>query len=103
MSTVSIALVDDHPLMVEAVFSLLSRTQGFEVVATGTTAKDVVDLCELHQPKVAIVDLSMIGDDYAAIATAIKLAPTTKIIASPPLPALNQPKERLMQVPADTS
>jgi DNA-binding NarL/FixJ family response regulator len=81
MSTVSIALVDDHPLMVEAIFSLLSRTEGFEVVATGTTARDVVDICELHQPKVAIVDLSMIGDVYAAIATAIKLAPVTKIIA----------------------
>jgi DNA-binding NarL/FixJ family response regulator len=81
MSTVSIALVDDHPLMVEAIFSLLSRTEGFEVVATGTTARDVVDICELHQPKVAIVDLSMIGDVYAAIATAIKLAPATKIIA----------------------
>jgi DNA-binding NarL/FixJ family response regulator len=81
MSTISIALVDDHPLMVEAISSLLSRTPGFEVVATGTTARDVVDICELHQPKVAIVDLSMAGDVYAAIASAIRAAPATRIVA----------------------
>lgn len=81
MSTISIALVDDHPLMVEAISSLLSRTPGFEVVATGTTAQDIIDICQLHQPKVAIVDLSMVGDVYTAIASAVRAAPATRIVA----------------------
>jgi DNA-binding NarL/FixJ family response regulator len=81
MHSVSIALVDDHPLMVEAISSLLNRTEGFEVVGTGTVANDIVDLCMRTQPQVAVVDLSMPGDVYAAIASAIKISPSTRIVA----------------------
>ena len=81
MSSVSVALVDDHPLMIEAIHSLLSRTDGFDVVGTGTTAHDVVELCHRTHPQVAIVDLSMPGDVYSAMANAIKISPSTKIVA----------------------
>ena len=81
MSSVSIALVDDHPLMIEAISSLLKRNKGFEVVGTGETAHDIVELCKRTQPQVAVVDLSMPGDVYAAIAAAIKISPSTKIVA----------------------
>jgi DNA-binding NarL/FixJ family response regulator len=77
---ISIALVDDHPLMVEAVSSLLSRTQDFEIVATGTTSRDIFEICALHQPQIVIVDLSMPGDVYESITAAIKIAPRTKVI-----------------------
>jgi DNA-binding NarL/FixJ family response regulator len=81
MSSVSIAVVDDHPLMVEAIHSLLNRTEGFDVVGTGATAYDVVEVCRHTQPQVAIVDLTMPGDVYLAIANAIKISPLTKIVA----------------------
>jgi DNA-binding NarL/FixJ family response regulator len=81
MSSVSIALIDDHPLMIEAISSLLKRNQGFEVVGIGETAYDIVELCKRTQPQVAVVDLSMPGDVYAAIASAIKISPPTKIVA----------------------
>jgi len=81
MSTTTIAVIDDHPLMIEAIHSLLNRTPGFEVIGTGTTAYDVVELCRNDQPQVAVVDLSIPGDVYGAIESAIKISPSTKIVA----------------------
>ena len=81
MSRVSVALVDDHPLMIEAVFSLLSRFEAFEIVATGTSAKDVLEIGTLIRPHVMVVDLGMAGDVYAAISTVTSLSKATKFIA----------------------
>jgi two-component system, NarL family, nitrate/nitrite response regulator NarL len=81
MSSISIALVDDHPLMIEALSSLLNRTQGFQVVGTGTSANEIIELCRRNQPQVAVVDLHMPGDVYGAIANAIKASPSTRIVA----------------------
>jgi DNA-binding NarL/FixJ family response regulator len=81
MKMMSVALVDDHPLMIEALSSLLLRTGGFNVVATGVSATDVVDICARDKPQVIIVDLNMPGDVYPAIATAISLSPSTKVVA----------------------
>lgn len=81
MSIVSVALVDDHPLMVEAIAALFSRSPGVQLLATGTTANDVVEICSIHKPTVLISDLNMPGNVYAAIATVVKLMPETKVVA----------------------
>lgn len=81
MSTVSIGLVDDHPLMIEGIVALLSRAQGLNVLTTGSTAKDIIDISLRFHPDVIIVDLSMAGDVYEAISTSIRLAPNTKVVA----------------------
>jgi DNA-binding NarL/FixJ family response regulator len=81
MSTVSVGLVDDHPLMIEGIVTLLSRAHGLEVLSTGSTARDIIDISTRFHPDVIIVDLSMQGDVYAAIATSIKISPNTKIVA----------------------
>jgi DNA-binding NarL/FixJ family response regulator len=73
--------VDDHPLMVEAVSSLLCRADAFDIVATGTSAKDVLEIGTLVRPHVMIVDLGMAGDVYAAIATVMALSSETKFVA----------------------
>lgn len=81
MSTVSIGLVDDHPLMIEGIVALLSRAQGLKVLTTGSTAKDIIDISSRFHPDVIIVDLSMTGDVFEAIATSIRVAPNTKVVA----------------------
>jgi DNA-binding NarL/FixJ family response regulator len=81
MSYVSVAVIDDHPLMIEAISSLLSRANGFALVGVGATANDIVDLCRRTQPHVAVVDLHMPGDVYGAIESAIRISPSTKIVA----------------------
>jgi DNA-binding NarL/FixJ family response regulator len=80
MNAISIALIDDHPLMIEALSSLLKSIEGFGVVGTGTTAFDVVEICRQTHPEIAVVDLSVPGDVYGAIANAIKISPSTKIV-----------------------
>ena len=81
MSRVSVALVDDHPLMIEAVSTLLCRADFFDIVATGTSARDVLEIGTLVRPHVMIVDLGMAGDVYAAIATVTALSNETKFVA----------------------
>jgi DNA-binding NarL/FixJ family response regulator len=83
MSLVSVAVIDDHPLMIEAISDLLHRARGgFKVVGVGTNASDIVELCERNKPQIAVVDLHMPGGDvYVALANAIKASPSTKIVA----------------------
>jgi DNA-binding NarL/FixJ family response regulator len=81
MNSISVALIDDHPLMIEAVSSLLNRTHGFKVIGVGAEAGDIAKICRLARPNVAIVDLYLRGDAYAAITHAIAASPSTKIVA----------------------
>jgi DNA-binding NarL/FixJ family response regulator len=81
MNSISVALIDDHPLMLEAIGGLLCRTEGFKIVGTGTTTLDIVTFCKTFHPDVVIVEPLLPGDAYAAIANAIKISPLTKILA----------------------
>lgn len=81
MTSISVAIVDDHPLMLEAISRLLSRTDGIEVVGTGTTTLDVVEICKKARPDVVIVEPLLPGDAYTAIANAAKISPLTRILA----------------------
>ena len=81
MNSISVAIIDDHPLMREAISRLLSRTDGIEVVATGSTPLDLVEVCKSSRPDVVIVDPLLPGDAYAAIGNAIKISPLTKVLA----------------------
>jgi DNA-binding NarL/FixJ family response regulator len=81
IATVTIVIVDVHPLMINAIHSLLNRTPGFQVVGSGMTAYDLVELCKRIRPQVAVVDLSIPGDVYSAIENVIKISPSTKVVA----------------------
>jgi DNA-binding NarL/FixJ family response regulator len=72
---IKVALVDDHPLIVDGLLALLSRAGGFEVVATGKSAQDILDICKVHEPEVIVVDLYMAGDVYESIASAVRIVP----------------------------
>jgi DNA-binding NarL/FixJ family response regulator len=81
MNSISVAFIDDHPLMLEAIGGLLRRTEGFQIVGTGTTTLDIVAICKTSRPDVVIVEPLLPSDAYAAIATAIKISPLTRILA----------------------
>lgn len=74
-----IAIVDDHPLLMEGIGALLKRWGGFTLAATGNVADDIVSIAKSHHPDQMIVDLNMAGDVFQAIADALKFAPETKI------------------------
>ena len=65
MNSISVAVIDDHPLMVEAISDLLQpRPWRFKVVGVGTSANDIVELCERNKPQIAVVDLHMPGGTF---------------------------------------
>jgi len=81
MSSISVALIDDHPLMLDAISSLLRRTEGFEIVGTGATPLDVVEICKNSRPDIVIIEPLLAGDPYTAISNALKISPLTRILA----------------------
>jgi DNA-binding NarL/FixJ family response regulator len=80
MGRVSIAVVDDHPLLMEGLVALMQRNVGFSLVAAGSDANDIFSIAEKHKPDAMIVDLNMPGDAFRAIKDAAKAAPDMKIV-----------------------
>jgi two-component system, NarL family, nitrate/nitrite response regulator NarL len=77
----TVALVDDHPLMVDGMMQLLSKSTTLQVLAVGTTSNELVDICKKHRPDLFIVDLSLPGDAYEAIKLGAQVSPATKFVA----------------------
>ncbi len=63
-----IAFVDDHPTLLRGIESLFAEDEHFEIVGKGVTASDAVDLALTRSPEILVLDLSMPGDVFAAIA-----------------------------------
>jgi DNA-binding NarL/FixJ family response regulator len=76
----SIAIVDDHPLIVEGLSAVIHRSLGSPAVAVGSEAKDICSITERHSPDAMIVDLGMPGDVLGEISNAAKATPRMKII-----------------------
>ena len=75
---VTVAFVDDHPVLLEGISSLFAR-EGFEVVAKGVSADDARVIFASSAPNLMFVDLSMPGDTFGAIAE-IARSGRTKVI-----------------------
>ncbi|AZO81842.1 MULTISPECIES: response regulator transcription factor [unclassified Bosea (in: a-proteobacteria)] len=80
MRKISIAVVDDHPLLMEGLVALMQRKVGFSLSAAGSDAGDIYSITEKHRPDAMIVDLNMPGDAFRAIKDATKTAPDMKIV-----------------------
>lgn len=80
MKDISVAIVDDHPLLAEGLAMVLSRRPGFNVVTAGSSAPDIAEILRKDAPDILIVDLNMPGDVFAAIREARELAPHCKIV-----------------------
>lgn len=77
--SVRIALVDDHPVVVEGAKMVFLAEPGFEVVATGGTASDAARIATTLEPDVMLMDLSMPGEVFNAI-TQIAQTTTTRVV-----------------------
>ena len=79
MPDLSIAVVDDHPLLREGIAALMKRWGGFTLAATGNVADDIVSIARAHRPDQMIVELNLAGDVFQTIAEAMKIVPEMKI------------------------
>ncbi len=59
METITIVAIDDHPLIRQAIKSLVSTRENMELVAEGAVGSDALKLTEQYQPDVLLLDLSM--------------------------------------------
>ena len=79
-SSVSVAVVDDHPLFREGVVRSLNETGRFLVVAEGRSSEDAVNIARETKPDLLLIDLSMPGGGLAAIAPVAEASPATRIV-----------------------
>lgn len=77
---ISIAIVDDHPLLAEGIAAVLSRRQGFMVSEIGACASDIAGIVRRRACDVVIVDLNMPGDVFGAIGELREIAPGCRVV-----------------------
>jgi DNA-binding NarL/FixJ family response regulator len=63
MRKIRVLVVDDHPLMLEAVRASLAGADDLEVVAVGSSGDDVLPLVRRHDPDLLLLDLRLPGTD----------------------------------------
>jgi DNA-binding NarL/FixJ family response regulator len=81
MESISVALVDDHPLMLAGLVDLFKLSESFTVAATGTKASDVLKISTEVTPDVFVVDLMMPGNIFEVIAKIVASSLKTKFLA----------------------
>lgn len=58
-STIKVALIDDHHLILESVRHKLAGNPDFELVATGTAGDSIEPIIEQYRPNVVLLDLGI--------------------------------------------
>lgn len=57
--TISVLVVDDHPVVLNGIAQILRSSPGFEVVATAGSGRKAIQLAERYQPEIVLLDLRL--------------------------------------------
>jgi DNA-binding NarL/FixJ family response regulator len=78
---ITVAIVDDHTLLRAGLRSLLERMEDIEVVASGASGEEAVNILSIYAPDVFLMDIMMHGMDGIQATRWIKeQSPQTKVI-----------------------
>ncbi|WP_198516937.1 LuxR C-terminal-related transcriptional regulator [Sinorhizobium meliloti] len=88
MDSISVALIDGHPVTVEGLAYVLAAHGAFAVVARGGSSRDAIAMAGEHRPDLIVLDLAIPGNTVAAIAGITAEYPGTRIIVFTALPGL---------------
>lgn len=77
---IRLAMIDDHPLLRVGVEHVLRRENDFEVVGSGSSAEDAIEIARRDAPNVMILDLSMPGGGIAAARAIRTERPDVKVV-----------------------
>jgi two-component system nitrate/nitrite response regulator NarL len=66
-SRVSIAIVDDHPILRYGLAAVLRSDPRFRLVAEGGSATEALQIAQLHRPDIIILDLNIPGGGIEAL------------------------------------
>lgn len=79
-AVVRLAFVDDHPVVLQGIVYLFRRDPSFDVVASGSSAADAMEIAESSRPDVLFLDLSMPGNVFEVIAKIAEQCPWTRTV-----------------------
>lgn len=79
-ATISLAVVDDHPLFREGVIRSLTEMDGFSIVGEGSSREDALRIAAEHRPDILLLDISMPGGGLDAISLILEQIPDQKIV-----------------------
>lgn len=80
MAPTSIAFIDDHPILREALVNIFSGYPDYLIVGSGSRAADAVSIAEQQCPEVMIIELLIPGNALEAIARIRIKSPSMVII-----------------------
>jgi len=80
VANVTIAVVDDHPVLLDGLAAILAGRTGFKLVGRGVRADDALALAERVRPDLLIIDLSLPGNPFEAIQKVREISSGTKVI-----------------------
>jgi two-component system nitrate/nitrite response regulator NarL len=79
-SRLSIAIVDDHPILRHGLAAVLRNEPRFRFVAEGGTATEALQIAELHRPDIMILDLNIPGSGIEALKQMVVEFPSVRCI-----------------------
>ncbi len=81
VDSIRVAVVDDEELVRAGMVSILSRVEGIEVVAEGSSGEDAITICRDTTVDVVLMDIKMPGiGGYGAVRTLSKINTEVKIL-----------------------
>lgn len=76
----TVAIADDHPVLLAGMVSLFASSDRHQVVGQAVCADSSMEVVTRLSPDVIIMDLSMPGDVFRTIAQIVATAPNTKVV-----------------------
>lgn len=81
MNPISVLLAEDHTIVRKGLCSLLSNTEGVEIIGEAENGREAVRLVEVHRPDVVVMDISMpVLNGLEATKQIKKRFPDTKVL-----------------------
>ncbi|KRB24081.1 hypothetical protein ASD99_29465 [Mesorhizobium sp. Root695] len=78
MERVSIAVVDDHPIVRSGLNAVISGEAGFNLVAEGSTAREALEIAERWRPQIMLLDLAIPGGGMEALKRIVVQVPSVR-------------------------
>jgi two-component system nitrate/nitrite response regulator NarL len=89
MNLLTLALMDNHPATIVGLTHVFASQGGFDVVASGRTARDALAIAAEHRPALMVLDPAAPGDVIAAIAEITARYPDVRILAFTAAPGVD--------------
>lgn len=78
LDNVTVAIVDDHPIVRRGLSAVISGEAGFNLVAEGSTAREALEIAERWRPQIMLLDLGIPGGGMEALKRIVVQVPSVR-------------------------